>query len=182
MRRPGFGYGQIMNLGSIGAGLASTAANAGKGALAGAIATAIMTVSSTAEMKLRGREPSTVPSAAAGKVLGVQARNPEGAARFSQVVHWSYGTAWGGVGGALRTVIPEPAATAAHFATVWGTEVTMLPGLEVAPPLPEWGAEEIAIDVFHHLVYAAAFAAAWYLMDKSETGRSLLGRMRDQLI
>jgi hypothetical protein len=176
--QPGFWYGLAMNLGSIGAGIASTAANAGKGALAGAIATAAMT---PVEMKLRGREPSTVPSAAAGKVLGVQPRNSDVAARFSQMVHWSYGTAWGGVGGVLRTLIPEPAATAAHFATVWGTEVTMLPGLEVAPPLPEWEAKEIAIDVFHHLVYAAAFAGAWYLMEKSATDRSLMERIRDQL-
>ncbi|HEX6299792.1 MAG TPA: hypothetical protein VF148_04970 [Acidimicrobiia bacterium] len=34
----------------------------------------------------------------------------------------------------------------------------MLPGFDVAPPSPDWGPEEIAIDVFHHLVYAAAFA------------------------
>ena len=77
--------------------------------------------------------------------------------------------------------IPEPAATAAHFAAVWGTEVTMLPGLEIAPPLPEWGSKEVAIDVFHHLVYAAAFAGAWYLMDRGETRSSLVGMIRKRI-
>lgn len=154
--------------------IATGAADAGKGALAGAVATAAMTVSSTIEMKLRGREASGVPAKAAGKVLGVQPRDPEGAARFGNYVHWSYGTAWGAVGGLIRTSIPEPYASVAHFSSVWGSEVTMLPALEVVPPLPEWGAKEIAIDVLHHAVYIAAFAGTWYLLTKAEEPTSLL--------
>jgi hypothetical protein len=77
--------------------------------------------------------------------------------------------------------MPEPAATAAHFATIWGTEITMLPALELAPPLPQWGAREVAIDVFHHLVYAAFFAGAWYLINQSETKSGLSGMVRGWL-
>ncbi|HEX6222360.1 MAG TPA: hypothetical protein VF115_14815 [Acidimicrobiia bacterium] len=120
--------------------ISDSAASAGKGALAGAVATALMTVSSTLEMKIRDRSPSDVPAAVAGKVLGVQPRNPEGRRRFGAFAHWGYGTAWGVVGGMIHHWTPNPgAATCIHFGSVWGTEVTMLPALDEAPPLTEWG-------------------------------------------
>jgi hypothetical protein len=40
-----------------------------------------------------------------------------------------------------------------------------LPALEIAPPSPFWPKEEIAIDAFHHAVYAAATGAAYELID-----------------
>lgn len=163
-----------MSLKSLTEGTVSAAENAGRGALAGVAATAAMTASSTLEMKLRGRGASNAPAAAAGKVLGVQPRNPEGAARFGTYVHWSYGTAWGALGGLIRAGIPEPYASATHFITLWGTEATMLPSMDIAPPIPEWGAKEIAIDVFHHLVYVAAFAGIWHLLGKSREPESIL--------
>ena len=43
----------------------------------------------------------------------------------------------------------------------------MLPVLDVAPPLTEWGAQEVAIDAFHHLVYAAATSVAFSLLDRA---------------
>ena len=51
------------------------------------------------------------------------------------------------------------------FAAVYGTALVMLPALKVAPPVAEWGAEEIAIDAWHHLVYAAAVNAAYERMN-----------------
>lgn len=142
--------------------LGGAASAVGRGLLAGAIGTAAMTASSTLEMKLRGREGSTAPADAAGKVLGIQPRNPDGQARFSNVVHWGYGTGWGGVRGALDVAGLEGASAAgAHFAAVWGSEQVMLPSLGVAPWLWEWGAAEVAIDAFHHAVYAAATSVAY---------------------
>jgi hypothetical protein len=35
----------------------------------------------------------------------------------------------------------------------------------VAPPVVFWAKEEIAIDAFHHAVYAAATGAAYRLLD-----------------
>lgn len=134
----------------------------GRGLLAGAIGTAAMTASSTLEMKLRGREASSAPADAAGKVLGIQPRDEDGKARFSNVVHWGYGASWGAARGLLSVAgIDGPKATATHFAAIWGSEQVMLPSLEVAPPLWEWAPEEIAIDAFHHLVYAVATSAAF---------------------
>lgn len=134
----------------------------GRGLLAGAIGTAAMTISSTAEMKLRGREASSAPADAAGKVLGIQPRDEDGKARFSNVVHWGYGTSWGGVRGMLSAVgVDGPKAALSHFALLWGSEQVMLPSLEVAPPPWEWGAQELAIDAFHHAVYVTATAVAF---------------------
>src|SRR5947199_3176934 len=66
-----------------------------KGLLAGFCGTAAMTLSATLEEKLRGREPSTAPADAAAKVLGIRAFESDAAkSRFSNAVHWSYGTAW----------------------------------------------------------------------------------------
>lgn len=48
---------------------------------------------------------------------------------------------------------------------VYGTEQVMLPALDGAPPATEWGAEEVAIDAWHHLVYGLATGAAYELLD-----------------
>jgi hypothetical protein len=41
----------------------------------------------------------------------------------------------------------------------------MLPALRVAPPVPEWGRKEIAIDGFNHLVYAVATNVAYEALE-----------------
>ncbi len=86
--------------------LGDVAARVGKGLFAGAAGTTAMTVSSTLEMKIRGRQGSSAPAQAAAKVLGV------------------------------------------------------------APPFWQWGAKEVAIDPFHHLVYAGATGVAYAALDR----------------
>ena len=150
--------------------ISGVASAVGRGLLAGAVGTAAMTVSSSLEAKLRSRDPSTAPADAAAKVLGVKPVDEAAEARFSNLVHWGYGTGWGAVRGLIgATGMPAPAATVAHLAAVWGNEVVMLPKLDVAPPLPEWEAKEIAIDVFHHAVYAAATGLAYAYLDRSRS-------------
>jgi hypothetical protein len=147
--------------------LGDVAAAVGKGLFAGAAGTAAMTVSSTMEMKLRGRPPSSAPATAAAKVLGVEPKGQKEEARFSNIVHWGYGTSWGAVRGLIgATGLREPRATAAYFGVVWSTEQVTLPALGVAPPLWEWGAKEVAIDAFHHVVYAGATSVAYTLLDR----------------
>ena len=148
--------------------LGDVASGVGKGLFAGLAGTVAMTASSTLEMKLRGRAASTAPAKAAEKVLGVEPVDEAAEARFSNLVHWGYGTAWGGVRGLIAsTGLSGPKATAAHLAAVWGAEQVMLPALDVAPPLTEWGAQEVAIDAFHHFVYAAATGVAYGLLDRA---------------
>jgi hypothetical protein len=148
------------------------AGRVGRGLFAGLVGTAAMTLSSTLEAKLRGRQPSSAPSDAAGKLLQVQPRNPVGRKRFSNVVHWTYGLAWGGVRGAMASVgLGGIRGTAAHFATVWGSGLVVLPKLEVAPPPKEWGTTELAIDALHHVVYAAVTGLAFAWLDGAEPDR-----------
>lgn len=147
-------------------GLGDTAAAVGKGLFAGAAGTAAMTVSSTLEAKLRDRGSSSAPADAAGKVLGVQPRDPAGQARFSNVVHWGYGTSWGAVRGLLSVAgLDGGRAAAAHWAVVWGSAQVMLPALDVAPPPWKSPPEEIGIDAFHHAVYAVATGVAFAALD-----------------
>ncbi len=153
--------------------LGDIAAAVGRGLFAGAAGTVAMTASSTIEAKLRERGSSSAPADAAGKVLGVQPRDDAGAARFGTVVHWAYGTSWGAVRGLLHAIGMDGAtATAAHFAAVWGSELAMLPALDVAPPPWESEPKEIAIDAFHHAVYAAATGLAFEFLDRHSNSSS----------
>jgi hypothetical protein len=148
---------------STDSGVCGLATSIGRGLVAGAIGTTAMTVSSTIEQKARGREPSTAPADATMRLLGIEGFCDEGAkSRFSNLVHWAYGTAWGVPRALLdRAGLSPAAATAAHGTALWGSEQVMLPALGVAPPPWEWGAVEVAIDAGHHLVYAVATAVAY---------------------
>src|SRR5919109_4053409 len=140
----------------------------GTGLVAGLVGTAAMTVSSTIEMKVRGREASSAPARAAEKVLGIEKfKSDADERRFATLVHWAYGTGWGVARGVLRTAGLSPkAATAGHFTAIWGGAAVTLPALDVAPPITEWGTNEIAIDAWHHVVYATAVAVAYEMLDR----------------
>jgi hypothetical protein len=88
--------------------LGDVAAAVGKGLFAGVAGTAAMTVSSTLEAKLSGRGASLTPAQTAEKVLGVKPVDDEAEARFSNLVHWGYGTGWGSVRGLLAATRISP--------------------------------------------------------------------------
>jgi hypothetical protein len=146
--------------------LTKAASAIGDGLVAGFLGTAAMTVSSTIEARLRRRAASTAPARATAKALGIEAFASDRAqARFNDLSHWGYGTGWGVVRGLLGTTgMPAAKATAAHGAAVWGSAAVTLPALEVAPPFVFWGRAEVAIDLFHHAVYAIATGAAYELV------------------
>jgi hypothetical protein len=126
-----------------------------------------MTVSSTVEIKLRGREPSTAPARAASKVLGVAPVDERGERRFNALVHWGYGTAWGSVRGLLAAAgIGRVSAPVVHLAAVWGGEQVVLPATGAGSPATELDASEVAIDIWHHVVYAIATGAAYVWLDR----------------
>jgi hypothetical protein len=132
--------------------------------------TAAMTVSSTVEMDARGRDPSTAPGRAANRLLGLvgvpELKGPP-LHVLSDLTHWLYGTAWGVViwllveGAGLSLAV----AGLLFLLIVWGTEQAELPLLGIAPPSWKWGATEVLIDLWHHLVYVAATVGAWVLID-----------------
>jgi hypothetical protein len=144
----------------------TVAEDVGKGLLAGLLGTAAMTVSSTLEAKLRGRAPSSAPARATAKMLGIESFEDDfAAARFNDLSHWGYGTSWGVLRGLLAaTGMPARTATALHGAAIYGAAQVTLPALEIAPPVVFWPKEEIAIDAFHHAVYATAAGLAYELI------------------
>jgi hypothetical protein len=143
------------------------AGSIGKGLVAGLAGTAFMTVSSTVEARLRQRKPSSAPARATATVLGITSFADEIAqARFNDLAHWGYGTAWGVMRGLLDALgLPPGAATAAHGAAIWGSAQVTLPALDIAPPALFWAPREIAIDAFHHAVYATATGIAYQLLN-----------------
>ena len=145
------------------------AGSIGKGLVAGFAGTAAMTISSTIEARLRGRTPSSAPARATAKVLGISSFEDSVAeARFNDLSHWGYGTGWGVIRGLLDAAgLPPAKATAAHGAAVWGSAQVTLPALDIAPPAVFWPKAEIAIDVFHHTVYALATGIAYELLSSS---------------
>lgn len=146
--------------------LGGLAAAVGKGLAAGLVGTAAMTLSSTVEAKLRGREASTTPARAASKVLGVAPVDEQGERRFNTLVHWGYGTGWGAVRGVLGAVgLGGAPAALTHLAAVWGGEQVVLPATGAGSPATEWEPPEIAVDLWHHVVYATATSAAYAWLD-----------------
>ena len=150
----------------------TVAEDVGKGLVAGFVGTAAMTASSTLEAKLRRRAPSSAPARATAKVLGIKGFEDDvAAARFNDLSHWGYGTSWGALRGLLgATGMPARTATALHGAAIYGSAQVTLPALEIAPPAVFWPKEEIAIDAFHHLVYATATGVAYELISNGRLG------------
>jgi hypothetical protein len=144
-------------------GLRALPAAVGAGLVAGAAGTAAMTLSSTLEMRWRGREPSAVPARAAAKVLGVQPTGEAERQRFATIVHWGYGTGWGAMRGVIGAAgCRGPRAAALFFATVWASELVTLPLLAIGvPPVWRWSPAEIGIDAVHHLVYATVTSVVY---------------------
>lgn len=138
----------------------------GKSLIAGLAGTAAISISQLIEMKLTGRKASDSPAKAVNKVLHVQATSEDYKPQFVQEVHWTYGTAWGLARGLMGMAgLKGLPATAIHYAAIWGTEMTMLPSIDVAPPVTEWGGKEIATDGMHHLVYAVVAGLVYDAID-----------------
>ncbi len=137
--------------------------------LSAALGTVGMTLSSTTEMKLRGRPESTAPGQAANKILrlvGVPHLEGKAFEVLSTWTHWIYGMAWGVVFWLLIDIadLPLAAAGIAFFFIVWIAEQIQLPLLGVAPPPWRWGIRENVIDAWHHVAYAVTTVVAWVLI------------------
>src|SRR5664279_458318 len=134
-------------LGALGAAI-------GKGLIAGCAGTIAMTISQKIEMKLTGRKPGQATVKAVKKVLHIHP-DPGNAEQFSNEIHYTYGSANGVLRGLLSLAgITGFAATSLHLAAIWGTAITIEPALDIAPPVSQWKPKDIAIDIFHHAVYA----------------------------
>lgn len=136
---------------------ANVAAGIGIGILAGLAGTAVMTAAQMIEMKITGRKGSYTPYNAIEKTFGVEAKTEDDKEILNTLTHFTYGTIWGiprgisavsGAGGA--------AGTTAHFAAIWGTELTVLPALDIIEPVTTWQPKVTVTDAFFHSIYALA--------------------------
>jgi hypothetical protein len=66
--------------------------------------------------------------------------------------------------------LPARKATAAHGAAIWGSAQVTLPALDIAPPAIFWPKQDIAIDAFHHTVYALATGLAYQFLTSGSQG------------
>lgn len=141
----------------------------GIGVLAGLAGTVAITISQTIEMSLTKRPPSTTPVDAVSKVLDVKAVKKAKKEKVSQEIHWTYGTIWGIPRGLITlTGLQGWPATLLHFVAISGTAMTMLPKLDLAPPVTEQDPKTIAIDTLHHAVYALAVGLAYDAIDSTD--------------
>ena len=138
----------------------------GKGLLAGLAATAAMTLSQMIEMKITKRGPSDATLKVVEDTAGAKPASPQEKQKLSQEIHWSYGTAWGVARGIIGlTGLKGLPATLVHFGAVWGTALIMLPKDNAAKPINEEEPKAIAIDAFHHAVYATTAGFVYDALD-----------------
>jgi hypothetical protein len=141
-----------------------------KGLIAGVVGAAAMSATKHAEYHLRRRPPDTAPAAAAARLLGVQPVNRKRRQQFGELVHWVYGTAWGGGRGVLElTCLPGPIVTTAHLALIGGVKVLVLPRLRVVPGWREWQPGDVGLDAGHHLIYALTVSGVYRWLDRHLT-------------
>jgi hypothetical protein len=140
-----------------------------RGLAAGAAGTAAMTGYQTAVAKIRGAEPSTTPAEVGKRVIrGVfHRRFPEDqTSKLNNMMHWAYGTSWGGLYGLTEGVakIPFPARGVTFGTAVWGVSLVELPAMKLAPPVWEYPPLELVLDISYHLVYGCTVAAVYAAM------------------
>lgn len=162
-------------LGELGAAI-------GKGLLAGLAATAAMTLSQMIEMRITKRKPSEATLKVAEEAAGVKPTGRSEKQKVSQEIHWSYGTVWGISRGLISlTGLRGLPATLLHFGAVWGTSMIMLPQFKAAPPIYKEDAKAIAIDGFHHAVYATTAGIVYDALDAGGKHERKLNRLIKQL-
>lgn len=172
-------------------GLSKAGGAIGRGLIAGFAGTVAITISQMIEMKITGRGSSDAPMTVAGKALGVEPKGKaalevekhkddsdqkedtleekveENKGKFSQIIHFTYGSCWGICRGVLDLIgFRGATASLMHFGAVWGAEQIMLPAAGAAKPITKWPAKQIASDVLHHAVYAIAAGAVYDAMPK----------------
>lgn len=141
----------------------------GMGLIAGLAGTAAITLSMKIERMLTEAPANFAPADAASKALSIEASDREQWPKFSNEVHWTYGTLWGVARGLLSLISMKGLpATATHFAAIYSTAITVEPDFEVAPPLNEWTNKEIAVFALHHVVYTVVAGLVFDAINKSK--------------
>ena len=139
------------------------------GLAAGAIGTVALTLAENAEMKLTGREPSTVPGQVGAKLARRDLEaNPVLVERLNPIVHWGHGIGLGAVRALLDVAGLRPmAATLAFYPIVWSGDAALYKALGIAPAPWRWSRAELATDLFGKGVLAFATSSAYVRLAKA---------------
>lgn len=134
--------------------MAKVAAGIGVGIVAGMVGTAVMTAAQLIEMQITGRKSSDTPYKAVKKTFGIEAQTEEDKELITNATHIAYGTTWGVPRGIMAVLgVRGAAGTTAHLGAVWGTEISLLPAMNVIEPVTTWKPKAIATDVMFHAIY-----------------------------
>lgn len=135
------------------------------GLVAGLIGTIFLTVSELAEMAITGRAASTVPGQVGAILLGKDPATDPSLERRSSIVHWINGIATGAVRGLLAlTGLGVLLVSVLFFLIFWGGGALLYRALGIAPWPWQWKPVELATDLFHKGVYAAATSIAFVVI------------------
>jgi hypothetical protein len=147
--------------------LTNAATLAGIGLAAGLVGSVVMLLSQKAEMSVTGREPSDTPARAMETIARVDPPEDDKVQQdLSTIGHFAFGTGLG-LGLAALARVPEPARGLAFFTGVWTLGNGVLTALGLSDPPTKWKPQQLAVDVGHHAVYAAAAAAAFFGLRKA---------------
>jgi len=154
-----------------------------RGVVAGLAGTAAMTVAQLAAARLRDepartRVPRAWSEAPAPAQVAKQAADAVGRGshvtkqdvpRLTGAVHWSYGTGLGVLYAlAVRALRPTPLLGGLGFGIgVWSAAYVQLVPLGIYEPPWRYPLDELALDLSYHLVYGAATAGAFAVVDRA---------------
>jgi hypothetical protein len=161
MRRSKMAPGPVV--GAVGA----VSRNVGRGIFAGLAGTAAMTAAQRVEMRLRGRPGSTAPGDLVAGVLGVEPKGEAERQRFSEIVHWTWGTGWGVLRGLLAAsgLRGIPVALT-HYTIVVSADFYLLTSGGVAPLPWRWTRQELLVELLHKGVLVTTTHVAYQLLDQ----------------
>jgi hypothetical protein len=97
------------------------------------------------------------------------------AALTNNVMHWTYGLAWGAFYGIIAgSVHPPKIRSGIAFGTaVWVTDYIILPLAHLYKPMWEYDRGTLAKDLSAHLVYGATTAAVFHIESSDRPGTAL---------
>jgi uncharacterized protein YndB with AHSA1/START domain len=144
-----------------------------RGAVAGLAGAAAMSVSTNVEMRARGRSPSDAPAKTIERLLGTKIRGRRKRMRAAAAGHVVASLGVGLARGAMDAAgVPPAAAAAATAGLAMLPELVVVPATGAAPPPWRWSAEEAAISILHHGVYAGTVVAVYATMARPAAART----------
>ena len=126
-----------------------------------------MSVSTLAEMRLTGRDPSKVPAEAIERLFGIRKLGKEGERRMTTAAHFVVSGATGGIWGAVASAgLPKPLRAPLLYGIAVSPDAAIVPAVGLATPPWRWSAADLARTVGHHAVFTAVTHAVFSRLER----------------